>query len=69
MIKQMQWLKELLDKKPKEYKEFFYSDIHHYFGIEFEDEKSDVSDLFSLCGDYAKKLILCKNKKPGKLSS
>ena len=34
----MKWLKELIEKKPKEYVEFYYSDIHHYLGIEFEDE-------------------------------
>lgn len=59
----MRWLKELLEKKPKEYVDFYYSDIHHYFGIEFEDDKSDVLVLFNLCGDYAKEFIVCKNKK------
>lgn len=63
MLKQMQWLKELLDKKPREYAEFFYSDIQHYFGIDFEDENKDVLILFNLCGDYIKEFIVCKNKK------
>lgn len=63
MLKQMQWLKELFDKKPKEYEEFYYSDIHHYLGIEFEKEKEDILQLFKICGDYAKDLIVCKNKK------
>lgn len=63
MLKQIQWLKELICKKPREYEEYFYSDIQHYFGIEFEDEKSDMIILFNLCGDYAKELIICKNKR------
>ncbi len=63
MLKQMQWLKELFENKPKEYEEFYYSDIHHYLGIEFENEKEDILQLFKICGDYAKDLIVCKNKK------
>lgn len=63
MLKQMKWLKELLDKKPKDYEEFFYSDIHHYLGMEFKDEKQDILDLFKTCGDYAKEFVVCQNKK------
>lgn len=59
----MQWLKELLTKKPREYHEFFYVEIHHYLGIEFEDDKKDLLDIFRICGDYAKKLVICANKK------
>ena len=63
MVQQLKWLKELFEKKPKEFEEFFYSEIHHYLGIEFNDDTEDIKDIFRLCGDYAKELILCKNKK------
>ncbi len=57
------WLNELFTKKPNKYEEYFYLEIDHYLGIEFEDEKKDLLDLFNICGDYAKEFIVCKNKK------
>ncbi len=56
-------MKELFEKRPKEFIEFFYSEIHHYLGIEFNNDTEDIKDIFRICGDYAKELILCKNKK------
>ncbi len=62
MHKQLKWLKELLTKKPNDYKEYFYSDIHRYLGLEFTDEKKDMLELFRICGDYTKELIVCNKK-------
>lgn len=59
----MKWLMELFEKKPSKYEEYFYTEIHHYLGLDFNDEKEDVLNLFNICGDYAKELIICKNKK------
>ncbi len=67
MIQQNKWLKELLEKKPKNYEEYFYPEIQHYFGITFENEKNDIKEIFRLCGDYAKELSICKNKKEVKI--
>jgi len=58
----MKWLMELFEKKPSKYEEYFYTEIHHYLGLEFNDEKEDILNLFKVCGDYAKELIICKNK-------
>lgn len=63
MLIQLKWLKELFSKKPKEYQEFFYPEIHHYLGISFEEDAKDIKDIFRISGDYAKEMIVCKNKK------
>jgi len=67
MTQQVKWLKELIEKKPELFEEYFYSEIQHYFGLSFENDTKDIKEIFRLSGDYAKELSICKNKKEVKI--
>ena len=62
MINQLKWLQDIVNKKPKEYHEYFYFDIYRYLNLDFTDDTKDINDLFTMCGGYAKTLLICKNK-------
>ena len=54
------WLKELLEKEPENYYEYFYSDIGLYLGL--EDENTDDDFEFDINEKKLEALAKCKSK-------
>lgn len=62
MIRQLQWLEELLNKRPIQFDEFYYDDILNYLNLSFEDDELDLNCLHEICGSFTKELLACKRK-------
>lgn len=54
------WLKELVEKEPENYYEYFYSDIGHYFGLVEENIEDDFA--FNINEKKLEALNNCKTK-------
>ena len=67
MLVQLLWLKELLNKKPTKFEEYFYFDIQNYLDLNFENENKEINKITDACGKYAEELLSCNSKKEVKL--
>ena len=63
MIIQLIWLKELLNKKPLKFEEYYYYDIHNYLGLTFENVNEELNTLNKICGIYFNELLNCRSKR------